>query len=258
LNPWEKGIWYFTIGLTAAVLFKLWFTGLVKIYRLLFLYLATDCISSVAGLFIPFRSAAYGYYYFSAQTVKIVIAAFMLMEIYALALEGHPALAQFGRNTVGYILAAAGAFPLIGLLLDHSAAAGTHPYIRTFFSFEQTIDGMMAMFLILISLFMTWFPVRMRRNVIVYIGGFIAWTLSRAALAYVIPHWFNNRQMRVAGNIIQMGVDMVCLLAWLLELKSEGESRTAVVGHLWNRAEAERLTQQLDAINDGLARFRRR
>jgi hypothetical protein len=51
---------------------------------------------------------------------------------------------------------------------------------------------------------------------------------------------------------------MGCLLVWLLGLRREGESRTAVVGHLWNRAEADRLTEQLDAINDSLERLRRK
>jgi hypothetical protein len=79
LNPWEKGVWYLTMGLTAAVLIRLYTTGLLRIYKLLFFYLATDLISSVVALFIPFHTALYARYYFTAQTLKIVIAAFMLM-----------------------------------------------------------------------------------------------------------------------------------------------------------------------------------
>jgi hypothetical protein len=44
----------------------------------------------------------------------------------------------------------------------------------------------------------------------------------------------------------------------MLGFKREGEARTAVVGHLWNRAEADRLTEQLAAINNSLARMRRK
>ncbi len=258
MNQWEKAVWYLTIGLTAAVLVRLSLTGLVKIYRLLFFYLASDFLSSVAGLFISFHSKAYADYYFSAQTVKIVIAALMLVEIYSLALERHPALAQFGRSIVGYILLAAAVIPVVLLFTDHSASVGAHPYVRTFFLFEQTMDAIMALFLVLISIFLGWFPVRMRRNVIVYIGGFIVWTLSRSALVYVINQRFTNRHVTQASNIVQMCFTLGCLFWWLFGLKREGEARTAVVGHLWNRAEAERLTKQLDAINDSLERLRRR
>jgi hypothetical protein len=256
VNPWEKGIWWLTIALTAAVLVKLWLAGLIKLYKLLFCYLACDFLASVGGLFIPFRSAAYSHYYFSVQTLKIVVAAFMLIEIYSLALERTPALARFGRNVVGYILLAAAAIPLVVLWANHSAVA--HPYLRSFLLFEQTMDATMAIFLILISMFMAWFPVRMRRNVIVFIGGFILWALSRSAAVYIVNRWFSNPQIKHAFGIVQMGVDVACLTLWLFGLRREGEARTSVVGHLWNRAEAERLTEQLDAVNHELERLRRR
>jgi hypothetical protein len=120
------------------------------------------------------------------------------------------------------------------------------------------MDATIAIFLILISIFLTWFPVRMRRNVIVYITGFIVWSLSRSAMVHVINQWFNNPYLTSATNIAQMCVAVGCLGLWMFGFQREGEARTAVVGHLWNRAEADRLTEQLDAINDGLARLRRK
>jgi hypothetical protein len=94
--------------------------------------------------------------------------------------------------------------------------------------------------------------------VIVYIAGFITWSLPRSAYVHGINRWFHNQQLILIINIIQMCIVLTCLLFWLIGLRREGEIRTAVVGHLWNRAEAERLTQQLDAINNNLERLRRR
>jgi hypothetical protein len=255
LNPWEKAIWWLATGLTAAVLVKLFRVGLARIYKLFFCYLAWDFLSSLIGISMAYNTTRYAYFYMGAQTLKAVIAAFLLAEIYSLALEGTPALAQFGRNTVGYILGAAGVFPVLAIFMDHSASR-PQPLRTYFFLFEQTMDATMAIFLVLISLFIAWFPVRMRRNVIVYAGGFIVWTLSRSAAV----HLANNTNL-VATRLIsslQMGISLGCLLFWLIGFRREGESRTAVVGHLWDRAEAERLTQQLDAINNNLERLRRR
>jgi hypothetical protein len=256
MNSWQTGVLLLTAMLTAVVLVKLWHAGLIKIYRLLFCFLAVDLLSSAVPFLIDFHSTAYGNTYFSLQTLKIVIAAFMLVEIYSLALERHPALAQFGRNTVGYMLAAAAVMPAIVLLVDRSATTKTPLFVRMFFLFEQTTNATMAIFLILLSLFLAWFPVRMRRNVIVYIGGFIAWSLSRSAMLLVINHWFNNRTLTDVSNIVQTCIELGCLTLWALGFQREGETRTAVVGHLWNRAEAERLAEQLDSINDSLARMR--
>ena len=259
LTSWEKISWCLTIGLTAAVLARLWLNGLIRAYRLLFLYLSADFLSSVGGLAIGYNTKYYPYFYFSAQTVKVVLAAAVLVEIYSLALESHPALARFGRSAVGYILGIAGAAPLIALWVDRSTSAGgTRPFLRAFFLFEQTIDATMAIFLIVISIFLTWFPVRLRHNVAVYIGGFIVWSLSRSAYIFVFKQWFRDERMRQVSNTVQMCVGFLCLLFWLIGLEREGEANTTVVGHLWNRAEAERLTGQLDAINRSLERLRRK
>jgi hypothetical protein len=120
------------------------------------------------------------------------------------------------------------------------------------------MDLSMAIFLILISLFMAWFPVRMRRNVLIYITGFIVWSLSRSAAVHLGTRFPGNKPVMLSINLVEMFIGIGCLLYWLLGLRREGEARTAVVGHLWNRAEAERLTEQLDAINEGLARMRRK
>jgi hypothetical protein len=256
VNPWEKGIVCVAGALAAAVVAKLWWSGLVAAYKMLFCYLTADFISSIAAVTVRYDTNTFGYVYFASQTVKIILAAFVLVEIYTLALAGTPALSRFGRNIVSYILGAAALFPVVGVITDH--AASRHPYLRGFFLFEQTMDGTMAIFLILISIFMGWFPVRLRRNVIVYIGGFIVWALSRSVLVHIINQWLGNKQVSMVANSVQMFIEVGCLLLWLLGLRREGESRTAVVGHLWNRAEAARLTDQLDAINNSLERLRRK
>jgi hypothetical protein len=257
VNPWEKGISCLTIALIAAILVKLWYTHLIKAYTLLFCYLAFDCVWSVAALLIPYRTKYYAHFYFSGQTISIVIAALMLVEIYWLALESTPALAAFLRSAVGYILGAATLIPIVGLWADHSASARIHPFMRADLLFEQTLDATMAIFLIIISIFMAWFPVRLRRNVIVYITGFIAWSLSRSAAVHLARQFHGNTRITLVINVSQMCTALACLSLWLIGLQREGESRTAVVGHLSNRADAGRLIQQLDAINDSIARMRR-
>jgi hypothetical protein len=258
VNQWEKGILYLTIVLTALFLAKLLRTGLYRLYKLLFCYLLADLFSSLAGIAIPFNTRAYIYTYFSIQTIKIIAGAFVLIEIYSLALERHHALARFGRNALGYILGAAGIFPLVQLWRDYETSTGAHKMLPAFFLFEQTIDGTMAVFLILISIFMAWFPVRLRRNVIVYISGFMVWWLSRAAMIHIVNQWVGHKTITEVAAVLQMCIALGCLTYWLVGFEREGESRTAVVGHLWDRSEAERLTAQLDAINNSLERMRRR
>lgn len=256
MNLWDTCIFCLTTGLTAAVLIKLWFSGLAKIYRLLSLYLAWDFLTSLVGLRLPYNTTAYGYFYIFSQTIKIAIAAFMCAEIYGLALERTPALAAFLSGIVGYVLAVAALIPLILALTDHSSFK--HPVLRAYLLFEQTMDATMALFLILMSLLIAWFPVRMRRNVISYICGFVVWWLCRSAALHLVSRFSSNRRAVGIINGADMGVVLACLLLWLLGLRREGEVKTAVVGHRWNRAAADRLAGRLEAVNDGLERLRRR
>jgi hypothetical protein len=145
---------------------------------------------------------------------------------------------------------------LAGVFFDHSVSKQL--LLKTFLLFERTMDATIAIFLILISVFMAWFPVQLRRNVIVYITGFIIWSLSRSAALHLVIQRSGDTGLSAIVNMIQQVVTVGCLLLWMIGLRKEGEGRTAVVGHLWNRAEAERLSSQLDAINDSLDRMRRR
>jgi hypothetical protein len=256
MNPWDKGVACLTAGLTCAVLVRLWSAQLIRVYRFLFLYLSLDLLTDLGLLWIPYNTKKYGYFYFSSQTVKIIVAAFVLVELYGLALEKTPALAQFGRSSLSYILAAAALIPVIVALSNRSSPVD--PVLHVYLLFEQTMNATMAIFLILISIFMAWFPVRMRSNVVIYIIGFVAWTLSRSAAVYLVSRWRVDKHLTGLVNDVDTVVFLCCMLFWLVAFKREGETRTTVVGHLWNRAEAERLTEQLDAINNSLERIRRR
>jgi hypothetical protein len=188
----------------------------------------------------------------------MIIASFMLVEIYSLALERQPALSEFGRGIVVYLLAAAGSIPILEIAMDHSSIAGAYPVLRTFFLIEQTIDGTIAIFLILIAIFLAWFPVGLSRNVIFYVGGFIVWFLSHSVLIHVANKWLENGPIKAAADVTDMSCAFGCLLFWMIGLRRTGVHRTVVVGHFWNRADATRLVHQLDTMNNGLESLRHR
>jgi hypothetical protein len=258
VSPSEKYLLILGTGLTAAVLVRIVATGLITTYKLLVVYLALDLVQSLASYVIPIHTNRYAYMYFCFQTLKIVTAAFILANIYSLALERRPALARFGRNSVGYALAASGFIPLIGLAMDHSVTAGRYPILRAFFLFEQTMDATTGIFLILISGVIWWFAVPMRRNLMVYLGGFVLWSLSHSVLIHAVNLRFDNAQFKHAAEALQASVSMACLLFWLVGFARSGESRTVVVAPLRGNSDADLLAGRLDAINtriEHLARF---
>ena len=252
----QHAVLYLYLVLATVLLWKLHATGLATTYRRLFFYLAFDFLFTLGGFAFTQNQFWSGIFYFSGQTIKIVIAAFVLIEIYARALENTPALAQYGRNMVAYILGASALLPLVLLLIDRTPSR--YWELAAFFRLEQTMGAAMGIFLIILTAFLLYFPVRMKRNVLFYASGFTAWALVHTVTVFMGIHVSGNLRAGAILNLIQSCVQTGCLVYWMAGLRKEGETLTAVVGHLWNREEAERLTEQLDSINDSLERFRRR
>ena len=117
------------------------------------------------------------------------------------------------------------------------------------------MDAWLVIFLLLISLFMTWFPLRLKRNSVLYIAGFVVYFLTRSTgllLTNLEP------QERFLIDSVMITIASGCLLVWLVALRASGEQTMTVFGHRWDPASMARLTGQLDAINARLLRFSRR
>src|SRR6266436_2634127 len=182
----EQAIWYLGMAATAALMVCLWLNGLFRIYRRLFLYMSIDLLHSILALLLQSNPNVYARVYFTFRTLTIVVAVFVVSELYSLVLADHPALAAFGQKVVAGILALAGVIAVSGLVMDYSTTPVRYPILKGFRVFERTMDAWIAIFLLLIACFMVWFPVRMKRNVALYIGGFVAWYLARSSMLLFI------------------------------------------------------------------------
>jgi hypothetical protein len=252
----EQTVWYLDMAAAAALIARLWLSGLSRIYRRLFLYLGIDLAHSLLSLLFQSSRNVYAVIYFVFETSKIVVAVFLLLEVYRLALADHPALAAFGRRTVAIVLGVAGLVAAAGIAIGYSAQPARYPILNGFRSFERTMNTWMAVFLLLISCFIAWFPVRLKRNVALYIGGFVVWRLTRAAMLLILNRVPPESRHPFSAAILL--VEFLCLLVWLIGLSPQGEQVTTVTGHRWNPGAVAQLADQLGAINANLARLGRR
>jgi len=143
-----------------------------------------------------------------------------------------------------------------GVMLDTIVPPGQSRFTHHFFTAERTLDFAILIFLLLISAFLIWFPVKVRRNIVLYMAGFAVFYLSRT-FGLLMINLLPPASLSVVNNVFTV-VSFSCLIAWLLGLRRESEDTTTTVGHRWNPAAMERLSGQLDAINATLVRFGRR
>jgi hypothetical protein len=255
-----SGLWlywptYLDLAVESALVARLLQNGLFRVYRFFFAYLAVDAAETLLGSLFQTHLQIYADIYLVSQTLKIVLGGFLVLEVYQLALEKHPALARFLRNSISYVLAGAAVVAALGIAVDHYVPTGRSVAIHRFNTFERTMDIWMLLLLLLIVLFTTWFPVRLKRNGALYIGGIIIYFFSRSTgllLRNLAP------QFKAPIDKAILIAAIVCLMVWLMALTREGEQVTTVVGHRWSPAESERLAAQLNAINATLVRLSRR
>jgi hypothetical protein len=249
----ENTIWYLNIAAAVILAARLYSQRLVSIYRPLFLYLVLDILEEALRLVFADDHRMVVVIYAAGEMLKVTVAIFVATGLFRRALVRQPALARFGRSAMGYFFAVAASLAALNLLFG-AAAAKYNTVVGRFLEFERSMDLTVMVVLILMSIFLLWFPVRTRRNTAACIAGFVVYSFQRWTGLLLTALWPQyTRQFSTAMLCVSFG----CLAAWIVLLRRDGETATVETGHGWNPAQADRLRLQLDAINARLGRLGR-
>jgi membrane-associated HD superfamily phosphohydrolase len=249
----ERALFYLNFIAELALLCRLIQCKLYRIYKSLFLYWLAQATGGLILLFAGRGTWLYLYIYWAAQTVNIFMALYVVQDLFHIALAEHPAIASFGRRIVLVAIALAALVALAGVTLDATIQRGQYAAIQRFSTFERSMNFVILIFLLLISILLLWFPIKVRRNLVVYISGFLLFAAARSfglLLANLLPQGFT-----VLVSTILLALTLVCLLTWTMGIRPEGERVSATPGYRRDPEAMQRLERQLDAINAALGRF---
>ncbi len=119
---------------------------------------------------------------------------------------------------------------------------------------DRALVTSLLIFVLLLTAFLTYYPIPINRNLVVYSIGYAAYFAAKASVLLVvnISHaWYHQ------FGIAVVTASTLGMLFWLVGLRREGEEKTLVIGHRWNRENQDQLLAQLKAINASLLRGRR-
>ncbi len=251
----ERLFWYANFVATLALLLRLTQLKLIRVYPSLFWFWLAQALETALLLPVPLKSALYDNLYYLAQTVNLALAIWVVLELYRQALSLHPALMSFGRKSVLSLMALAAILAASGVLMDSAPPPGRSFVLHRFLATERTMDLMVLAFLLLISLFLLWFPVRVKRNVVVYILGFVGFYTTRAAGLLLVNRLPQDYLQPMSGFLLACSLG--CLLIWLFGLRTESKDVMTITGTHAHGAGLDRLSLQLDEINAALSRLAR-
>jgi hypothetical protein len=253
MSATERLLFYFNFAAELVLLWRLMRGKIYRAYVPLFYYWMVQAVGTLALMASPMLTYRYLYIYWALQTVNVVMAVIVVQDFYRITFSEHPALASFARRGVLAIMLVAAVVALSSVPLDIAILPGQYPAIHRFATFERSMNFVILLFLLIVSALLLWFPIKVRRNIVVYISGFVLFTASRA-FALLLSNLLPPQDTRLVSTIL-LALTLICLVIWIIGLQPEGELVTATPGYRRNPQAMQRLSRQLDAINTALARF---
>ncbi|MBI4908871.1 MAG: hypothetical protein HY820_34945 [Acidobacteria bacterium] len=254
LQAITQAFWIFGSIATVVLAVRLWFSGLAVVYRSFFAFL---CFTIARDLFlraVTLPRDVYAYFYMFTQAVVAFLMGLVIAELFSLVLRQYPAIRTVSRwALLGIVIVCAVGGSLL-FYLQATAAAKLGPQWRLplFFAAERSVYIALTASILLGTLVLTWYPIRLPRNVVVHFFLFTTYFLCKALSTLIRA--YVTRQQYALVDVAWLGLSGLLVVTWAVLLKPSGEHVDVVVGHRWNPGDQEKLLTQLEGINSALAR----
>jgi hypothetical protein len=246
---------YSVAALSGLAGLKLWRTGLYRRYPALFGFLLVVSLLSLAFLASSVPSS-YVTYWKILQPFTWLFSVWVVLELYTVILERHKGLATFGRWMQYAGFGVATLVSVLALLPRIRAGTSTaDPMLVYYYAIERGVDCGMLVFLLVLLVWLTHYPIPLSRNVVIHSFAYTALFLSNSVglFGQAFFGFELSRPMTLALTVV-FGL---CILTWLMFLNAKGEEVRVTVLHFTPEHE-KRVLQQLESVNQALLRLSRR
>jgi len=203
-----------------------------------------------------YTSGTYKRFWEITQPLTWLFSVLVVLELYTLILERHKGLATFGR-WIQYAGLSISTLVSVLVMLPR-IQAGTRPaneVVLFYYTIERGVDCGMLVFLLLILVWLTQYPVPLSRNVVVHSFVYSALFLSNT-LGMFAQLFFGYELSPVLTQALQATL-VLCLVAWFAFLTPKGEEIRVSVPH-FSAEHEERVLEQLEALNRTLLQISRK
>lgn len=244
-----SALWIFTLAANALAVLRLYRLSLVGRYRYFFTYLLVQLAQASLLFFLDIRAPAFFWTYIFTQPALWILYVLLVRELYTLIFEDYQGIYTVGRWSMYAAYAVSLCISGVTIFLTaHSDHPGSHVYY-----FEATERGVvfsLALFLPLALFFLSRYPIRLHRNIVVHSIVYSALFLADAVglLLLNVAQFGINR----AANLLLIAISGCCYLAWAALLTRESETGNVVMRHRRSPAHETLLLQELYSMNQTL------
>ncbi|MCC6341350.1 MAG: hypothetical protein IT166_04075 [Bryobacterales bacterium] len=255
LSSLEGFLWAVNTGFTLLLAIRLWASGLSVIYRAFYFFLLFSILRSAVPAIFPLTRTQYGNFFAFTEMASLIFYFLMTLEIYTRVFEKFPGIESFSRWALSGCLALSMVLAMASLYPDIVSKANPTPldFLRIV---ERGVLSGLAFLILLMSLFLSWYPVVLARNIVVHSLLFAIYFTMKAGV-FLLQNMANRIMVMRSVNLAVFLLGCACLLSWIVFLRPRGEKTEVKVGYRWDQEEEERLIGQLRRINSTLSGQRR-
>jgi len=249
-------LWGLSIFANACTAWRLRQLGLHAIYRFFFIYLIFAATRSITLFLLPFslRSSTYAIIYLVTAPVLWIFYVLVVLELYSLVLRNYAGIYSLGRWTLYGALFFSIAISVLTLIPSWGNERSRLLFWCT--TVERGVVFSLVIFLLLILLFLSSYPVVLNRNILIHSIVYTVYFLG-ISMIELIRNVVGQEVMHQLNNVVLV-MTLGCYLAWIFLLSRAGEDRAAMLRHNWAPADEQRLVDQLTNINATLLRVSRK
>jgi hypothetical protein len=231
---------------------QLYRTGLYLRYPIFFVYFIFRIPNSIWPFFVGVSSGVYQRVWVLTEPIEMVFYVLMVVELYRLVLEKYKGLYSLGRWALYLSLAISVSVSAITLLPRIKPSMAQRSKIMFYvLATERGIHTALAIFIILILCFLSFFPVKLSRNVRVHALVFSIFFLSSTFV--LLMRSLFGLHLADQVNEVVMGITAATVVAWLTLLRPAGEDSRRSPAPVGPEYES-RLLAHLDSLNAALLR----
>jgi len=241
---------------SAATAAKLFRSGLWRKYRVFSFYFVFRIPNSIWPLVVGDESPVYFWLFLITSPVFVIAYVLVVAELYRLILEKYRGLQTMSRWAM-YLATGLSVLLSVLALLPHFTPAmpQSSRLLGYEYAIERGIDFSLVVFILLLLLFLSRFPIPLSRNVVVHAGIFSLYFLT-AALGLLL-HALWGIRLSEEVNLFLSGTSLVCVAAWLTLLNPSGELVRAPLP-VFGFGDEGRVLRNLDTVNAALLNVSRR
>ncbi len=252
LPRYEQILLFLNIGVPLILLLRIFGLRLATTYPALTAYVFTEMLVAVLPVALQLNVTRwpYAYFYMTSEVLGIVLYMVMVLELYGSILRDLTGIASAARRYLYICLTGS----IVGSVLLLAAERQPRYVLERFYALDRVLVSSVALFVLFITAFLVWFPLRVPRNAVIYLIGYALFMVPRA-LALLVQ---NSGHFWRIGGVVAMFAEPLALSLWAITLSRAGETRYVSIARHWSEGDKVRIMSELTAINGVLVRTARR